>query len=173
MGYTTDFTGRFNVNPVLKEEHKHYLNLFSATRRMERNPDVEPVSNPENDPIRVAAGLPPGEEGGYFVGAKGLIGQDKDNSILEYNAPPIGQPGLWCDWVPNKSGTHIKWNGGEKFYYYVEWIEYLIKHFLEPWGYKLNGKVEWQGESPNDRGRIVIESNIIKTQHQQAKWIDD
>ena len=46
----------------------------------------------------------------------------------------LAQPGLWCQWVPNASGTAIVWDEGEKFYYYIEWIKYLIEHFLRAVG---------------------------------------
>lgn len=37
MGYTTDFSGQFNVSPALKPEHMVYLAAFAETRRMKRN----------------------------------------------------------------------------------------------------------------------------------------
>jgi hypothetical protein len=111
---------------------------------------------------RIAAGLPIGKQGAYFVGGLGFAGQDDDASIIECNTPPDGQPGLWCQWVPSNDGTAIVWDGSEKFYGYVEWIEYLIEHFLKPWGYVLNGEVEWFGEDANDRGMICIADNVVK-----------
>ena len=78
------------------------------------------------DPIRQAAGLPIGDEAAYFVGGKGDFGQDHDNSIVDYNEPPTGQPGLWCQWIIEDN--EIIWDGGEKFYNYIEWIEYLIEN---------------------------------------------
>lgn len=73
----------------------------------------------------------------------------------------LAQPGLWCQWIPNGDGTAIVWDEGEKFYEYVEWIEYLIHHFLAPWGYELDGSVTWQGEETDDKGIIVITSNVV------------
>lgn len=72
-----------------------------------------------------------------------------------------GFPGFWCQWVPNSEGTAIEWDGGEKFYNYVEWIEYLIQHFFEPWGVKLNGEVEWSGEESDDLGLISVKDNVV------------
>jgi hypothetical protein len=65
--------------------------------------------------------------------------------------------------VPNDDGTAIVWDGGEKFYEYVDWIEYLINNFLQPWGYVLNGEVEWFGEDRDDRGLIVVDNNAVST----------
>jgi hypothetical protein len=74
---------------------------------------------------------------------------------------PWAQPGLWCQWVPGADDTTIRWDEGEKFYHYVEWIRYLIDHFLKPWGYTVSGEVEWAGEEHDDRGLIVVENNKV------------
>ena len=160
MGYTTDFNGEFGLNKPLSPEHKAFLNKFNETRRMQRK---QTVASKMEDPIRIAAGLPIGKEGAYFVGAKGFCGQDTDDSVVNSNTPPSGQPSLWCQWVPNENGTAIEWDGGEKFYEYVDWIEYLISNFLAPWGYVLYGEVEWFGEDRDDRGMIIIEDNVVST----------
>ena len=55
----------------------------------------------------------------------------------------------------------IQWSGAEKFYDYVEWLQYLIDNFLKPWGYVLNGEVNWQGEREEDIGTILVASNLI------------
>jgi hypothetical protein len=70
-------------------------------------------------------------------------------------------PGIWCDWIPNKNGRLIEWNGGEKFYDYVEWLEYLIAEFFIPKGYILNGEVHYQGEEEGYLGFIDIKDNKV------------
>lgn len=70
-------------------------------------------------------------------------------------------PGYYCQWVPTEDGIGIEWDGGEKFYEYVEWLEYIIKHFLEPKGYVLNGAVRYQGEEIGDVGRIEVKDNQV------------
>jgi len=129
MGYTTDFDGQFDLDRPLCEGTRKYLQLFSETRRMKR--DAKKAAKLA-DPTREAVGLPIGKEGEYFVGSTGYMGQDDDGSVINYNYPPSTQPGLWCQWVPNEDGTAIEWDGGEKFYEYVEWLEYIISNFLEP-----------------------------------------
>ena len=158
MGYTTDFTGSFKVTPDLTVKHLVYLRTFADTRRMKRNAATTATLP---DPVRTAVDLPVGKEGGYFVGSGNNSGQDQTPDILNYNYPPTGQPGLWCQWVPSEDGSQIVWDEGEKFYEYTEWLRYLIEHFLAPWGYKLNGTVEWRGEEDDDRGRIVVKDNIV------------
>ena len=160
MGYTTDFRGEFNVTPTLKLEHLNYLIKFSETRRVKRN--LKLCFNLP-DPIREATGLPVGKEGAYFVGGTGDFGQDRDSSIIDYNKPPIGQPGLWCQWTPSKDGKQIAWDEGEKFSYYIEWIKYLIDNFLTRWEYQLNGEVRWFGEERDDLGIIIIENNNVRS----------
>jgi len=143
----------------LTPEHAAYLKQFNCTRRMRRDPAKVLLLS---DPIRAAVGLPVGEEGEYFVGGGGDFGQAHDDSILDYNKPPGAQPGLWCKWRPNEDGTAIVWDGGEKFYDYVAWLEYLIGHFLEPWGYVLNGRMDWQGEQDDDCGTILVRDNQVE-----------
>ncbi len=158
MGYHTDFYGSFTLDRPLTPEHAAYLKAFNTTRRMKRNAEK---ASALADPIRVAVGLPIGDEGGYYVGASGFMGQDRDASVVDSNHPPIGQPALWCQWTPNEAGTAIVWDEGEKFYSYVEWLQYLIDHFLRPWGYKLTGEVRWEGEDSGDIGIITVAANKI------------
>lgn len=141
-----------------------------------------------------------GKEGEYFVGASGFAGQDRDASVIDYNTPPgqIGydvkmdfdkrfkennrraeagecQPGLWCQWVVegDEDGMILKWDEGEKFYSYVEWLKYLINHFFSKWGVKLNGEIEWEGEERSDMGKIIVKNNVVKTKVATVTFDDD
>lgn len=156
MGYTTDFSGSFQLDKPLDADTKALLVGLSTTRRMKRQGldamygvDGEFYFNPNSD----------------------SSGQERDASIVDYNTPPSTQPGLWCQWTPSEDGTEIVWDGGEKFYYYTEWITYLIDAILKPRGYVLNGEVEWQGEDPNDFGKIVVLDNTV-TEKQGRKVFD-
>ncbi len=160
MGYTTDFSGQFRLNKPLTVAQKLFLEQFAHTRRMKRN---GAATEKLDDPARLAVGLPIGNEGAYYVGDSEDFGQKQTPDILNYNSPPAGQPGLWCQWVPTEDGMAIEHDGGEKFYDYVEWITYLIEHFLKPWGHVLNGEVTWQGEESSDIGEIVVKKNVVKT----------
>ena len=166
MGYTTDFEGAFVFEKPLTIPQATYLNLFAGTRRMKRNADIMPP-----DGTHIYAHLPLGEFAEYYVDGKGFAGQDREDSILDYNSPPPTQPSLWCNWVTNY-GEHCRdtaeaertllfWNGNEKFYNYVEWLEYIIDNFIIRWENKLNGVVVWKGELDNDMGRIRIVENHI------------
>jgi hypothetical protein len=103
-----------------------------------------------------------GEEGEFYYNPNSSDrGQEREESVRDYNSPPASQPSLWCHWVPLGDGRGIEWDGGEKFYSYVEWIEYLIEKVLAPRGYLLNGEVEWSGEDSDDRGLIRIMANVV------------
>jgi hypothetical protein len=158
MGYHTDLDGFFRLDKPLASEHASYLTQFSRTRRMKRS--VQGLEDRE-DLVRAAAGLPLGPEGAYFVAGEGFMGQGTDSSIVDYNSPPEGQPGLWCQWTPSEDGKRIEWDGAEKFYHYIDWIKYLIQHFLSPWGYRVNGQVFWYGEDRSDLGKISIKDNKV------------
>jgi len=148
MGYSTDLFGSLKLNKQLSLDDKTYLEKFSSTRRMARN-----FPNDEY-----------GVEGEFFVDGEGDFGQGKEDNIIDYNRYPITQPGLWCQWVPSEDGWSIQWDGNEKFYNYVEWLEYVIDKILAPKGYVLNGTVDWQGEETEDIGRIVVIDNVVKVQ---------
>lgn len=160
MGYTTEFSGQFDLDKPLADEHAAYLKAFARTRRMQRNAS-QTAKLP--DVIRVAAKLPIGDEGAYYVGVGDQtdFGQTHTADIKDYNSPPMGQPGLWCQWIPTNDGRSIEHDGGEKFYDYVEWIKYLIDHFLAPWGYKVDGLVDWNGEDRGDVGQIEVKRNKV------------
>lgn len=167
MGYSTDFSGFVTIDPPLNDVEVGYLTKFSDTRRMNR------------------------ERGPYFVDGPGFAGQDRTPDIIDYNTPPAGQPGLWCQWIPAGSisagdwtpeartdhgfGSAIYWNGGEKFYHAEQWLAYLIDHFLRPdahakghdgfkhftFDHTVSGVIYAQGEDPDDRWRMVVTDNVV------------
>jgi hypothetical protein len=187
MGYTTDFQGQLSFDRVLTNEEVNYIKKFNDSRRMKRDVSklYELYKGEGGNPF-----LPKeqtyGNEGEYFVGGTGHAGQDRDDSIINYNESPgiviksndedfgtywsrrtkqiedgLCQPGLWCQWTTNEEGTCLEWDGGEKFYNYVEWLKYLINHFFEKWGVKLNGEITWEGEDSEDMGKIVVVDNVV------------
>lgn len=154
MGYTTEFFGAIAVEPPLNEAECDYLERFAKSRRMDR------------------------ERGPYFTEGSGFLGQGDDADIREFNRPAEGQPGLWCQWVPDESGARIEWDGGEKFYEAERWMAYLIDHFLRPgaiasrsadpqfarfsFDHVLDGEIEAQGEEPDDKWLLRVEQNRVR-----------
>lgn len=162
MGYSTDFYGSVTFNKPITEELKNYINKFGETRRMKR--DVEKIKKTFPDWEKNCFNGNLGVSGEYFVGGDGFCGQDRDDSIVNYNYPPETQPGLWCQWMIDDDGNLV-WDGGEKFYEYGEWLTYLIDNFLAPSGYVCNGEIEFQGEDMNDFGTIHVKDNVVTVEY--------
>lgn len=152
MGYSTDLFGTLKTNRQMTLDEKNFLTKFADTRRMARKVDTKY-----------------GVEGEFYVDGSGMMGQDNEDNIINYNTPPKTQPSLWCQWVPTEDGRGIEWDGNEKFYKYVEWLQYLIDRVFpyiledgdEP--LVLNGEIEWRGEEDDDIGRIVVKDNKVTT----------
>jgi len=51
---------------------------------------------------------------------------------------------------------------GESRHGLATWVALLVKHFLEPSGYRLNGDVSWTADDADDRGSIYIKYNLIE-----------
>lgn len=156
MGYTTEFEGTLQFNKEITEELKNFINSFSASRHMKR--DINKIKEIFPDWKNHCFNGDLGVEGEFFVDIEGFSRQDK--SILDFNYPPKTQPGLWCQWIINDNGE-LEWDGGEKFYYYEEWLNYLIDNFFEPEGYILNGTISFEGEDSDDYGDIVVINNVV------------
>ncbi len=151
MGYTTDFDGQIDIVPALNDQEREFLTKFADTRRMNRT------------------------KGPYFVEGGGFAGQDREDDVIDGNAPPPDQPSLWCQWVPSNDGDAIVWDEGEKFYESPEWMVYLIQHFLGTnplakgeldflQGHTLNGTISAQGEDPNDMWLLHVTDNTVSTE---------
>lgn len=161
VGYYTSFSGVFRTDKPMDIDHRLYLKAFSEKRRMWRDA-LQTAKRP--DLLREKVGLPVGIQGGYFVGSPDVCGQENSPDVVESNSPPAGQPGLWCPWTPDdEDPCVVRWDESEKPYDYVEWLEYMIQHFLSPWGYVLNGTVVWDGEEQGDTGAIVVKDNAVTT----------
>lgn len=189
MGYTTDFNGELTMSKPLSNDQFEYINKLAETRRVKRNvkvlmkmyggKDGYPGRTPDKNTPEEIYGI----EGEFFVGGTGYGGQDNDASVIDSNQPPgqkpyaVGfkgvkkhpnkgkkQPSLWCQWIVEGEGDGMTllWDGGEKFYNYIEWLEYLIDRFFNPWGVILNGEIEWVGEDSGDRGKIVVKDNVVE-----------
>lgn len=112
MGYTTDFLGHIDINPALNQAEIAYLQAFGRSRRYDRpGGPYEVPANPY---------------------AEAQQGRDSSVPVETYNRVAPGQPQLWCQWTPCWDGCCLTFDGFEKFYRPVQWMEYLIGHFLKP-----------------------------------------
>lgn len=167
MGYTTFFDGSFTLTPSLTPDQARYINCFSSTRRMKRDPELLP-----SEGLHSKVGLSLGHEGGYYVEGEGYFG----TSVLDSNEPPEGQPGLWCQWVTNDVGPEwniLEWDGSEKFYAYEVWLQYLIDHFFTPWGVTVSGMITYAGSDHDDRGTLVVSGSKVSKIPFQLAYDED
>lgn len=165
MGYTTEFAGQIMLDKPLSAELKEFFETFLQTRHMKR--DVSKIQGEKlKSSIHNLIGFPVGEEGEFFCDPEAEnMGQDHTPDVTDYNNPPKNVPGLWCGWTFGKDC--IEWDGAEKFYDYVEWLEYIINTFLKPAGYVCNGSMKWRGEDFNDMGVIEVKDNVVTTRELQ------
>ena len=156
MGYSTDFSGSIQITPPLNPQEVAFINQFADTRRMDR------------------------KLGPYFIDQDGNYGQNHKADILDYNSPPEGQPGLWCQWEAELDGSCLKWNGAEKFYNSSDWMAYLLEHFIcevpaaklidpdtlgwLPGGHTASGVIYALGEEYEDAWRLIVEDGHVFTQ---------
>lgn len=200
MGYTTDFDGSFKLSRPATAEEMSYINRIASTRRMQRDVTklMELYKGQHGNPFakdKTNADEVYGFRGEYFAKDDGDMGQGNDGSVIDHNAASgeiawkdydgdwtkreelqnainadiIKQPGLWCQWQLEDETT-LAWDGSEKFYNYIDWLKYLIVHFFEPWGIKLNGESFWQGEDNSDMGKIEIIDNVINIYETEVEY---
>lgn len=139
MGYTTTFEGSFKTDKPVDKDTYQLLEGLNTTRRMTRkNLDAK-----------------------YGIEGEFYFDDDEVGDFEDSNNPPRTQPGLWCGWEMLEDHQTIKWDEAEKFYYYCDWLIYIMERVLMPKGYSLSGTVLYHGESTSDAGRIEIRNNIM------------
>ena len=184
MGYTTEFLGGFEFDKPVEPDFAEYLNDFAKMRHMRLN--VDEVKKDDAEWAKHCFNGDMGFEGQFYVNlnenlnraemSESVYGQkyykmnddlfyNKNKYVIDSNTPAEGLPSLWCQWVVDTEENVLTWDGGEKFYHYVEWLNYLIKNFISPSGYRLNGEVRWRGEDFDDIGTIVVQNNKVKVTH--------
>jgi hypothetical protein len=179
MGYTTDFSGFMHihsnnenattnqnaqfVNEELSiEDAVILINGLCGTRRMKR--DLSLIAD-ENGLVLGRPSSAYGTFGEFYWNPESTsFGQDRDPSIIDYNNPPNEYLSLWLKWevVKLDDGEYLlQWNEAEKFYDYVEWLEFINTKILIPNNLVLNGSIDWCGEDSGDKGTITAINNFI------------
>lgn len=102
-----------------------------------------------------------------WVELRKLTNSYDQDVYAQYTETPETIPNSYLQWESNEDGTEIVWDGGEKFYDYIHWLRWLIKHYLAPRGLILNGKIAWQGDDISDAGIIYATNNKIT--HHKSK----
>lgn len=78
-------------------------------------------------------------------------------------------PESYMQWISNKDGTALIWDGSEKFYNYIHWLRWLIKHYFKPRGIDLHGTLRWQGEEVGDVGIIKVVDGKVTSEKLDIK----
>lgn len=87
------------------------------------------------------------------------------NAIQDIRHDYDTHPSIWRQWevVSCDGDQYLQWNEAEKFYNYVEWLQYLIDNYFKPWGVTLEGSILWRGEDFEDMGKICIDGDKVIT----------
>lgn len=128
MGYSTDFSGKFNITGDI---------TVRFLRELEKANDGQPVE-----------------------------------SVIGIGREVVEAPDGYCQWELTDGYTSLQWDGGEKFYDYIKWLEWICAHFVKD-GIKLNGSVQWQGEEIGDVGIIRVKDNNVITEKLKLEVGDD
>lgn len=104
----------------------------------------------------VLSALPPAE---VIVALRNLEGDDGSKRT-------DGAPTSYCHWQLTRDCMGIEWDGGEKFYDYVEWLQFIVDKILAPAGLTLSGQLEFDGEDSKDNGTIsVVDGKVVREEN--------
>lgn len=116
------------------------------------------------------------EERQAMRGGAGQGGVDAFSSL----APRDGSPYPHLDWVPCQQGCCLRWTGREKSRMALQWLEYLIDHFLRPgahaqgtgrpefahftFDHVVSGTLAGEHEETGELSLIVASDNVLHTE---------
>jgi hypothetical protein len=92
------------------------------------------------------------------LGRKLTMAEAKE--LLEIDSAKTGID-AYFQWVPADTFEHIVWDGEEKFYKYVEQLQWLCGDWLDQRGIAANGALYWAGEETGDTGTITVTANVV------------
>ncbi len=153
--------GSFQLSRPLRQAEMNYLNAFSQMprQRLDVSKLQEVFQGEQGNPFSKRKGKDVyGTEGEYFVGS--LSDAENLGAVLDPDTPPATQPSRMCHWIVER--TRLLWDGEEEFEKPIEWLRYIIKHFLDPWCIAVDGAAQWQGsDALHNRGTISVWCNKI------------
>jgi hypothetical protein len=82
-------------------------------------------------------------------------------------------PSYYCQWVIDDDYRRMKWDGGESFHNYVEWLQWIIDNILKPESVSLTGQVEFTGEDVEDVGVLIVADDQNVQIHKKVLVPDD
>ena len=167
MGYDTYFNGEFELDRLLTDDQREFLDLWLSGDHVARDADLLKSAacskqNLECLNLLDRLGMEPGEECVNYIG--------HPNDGAETGHDPHSLPGRHCYWQISPRGATISCERGSSFLY-VEWLTYIIEHFIKPWGYTLNGEVYWDGDQNDDRGKIEVIDNVITVYDEEPNYV--
>lgn len=192
MGYTTDFSGTLKPDKKIPMWLFNYINAFSEARHVQVNVEKFKAKYPDWQercyrgdvgkegaflviPWEVHQPRDPNEWKATHDYLNAIYNGQKPKEIpllMDGNRQPEGVPGLWCQWIfspaedapkdAEEIDAELEWDGGEKFYNYVEWLKFLIENFIAPADISLSGVIVAAGEDRNDRKYIVVADNRVQ-----------
>jgi hypothetical protein len=80
------------------------------------------------------------------------------------NGEPGGNgkpPTFYCQWIPTEDRSGLERDKNEKFYFGEERLAYLIKKFIKPWGYTLNGESPSYVDDFEEAGILRVTDSIV------------
>lgn len=102
------------------------------------------------------------------------MAEESDPDLLaQYTDTPETIPSSYLQWVPTKDGMGLEWDGGEKFYEYIHWLRWLIKHYFKPRDIVLNGEIRWSGEDVEDVGILKVVDNKVTSEKLRKEILID
>lgn len=155
MSYHVRYDGKLSVVPPLNPAEVKALATFHDSRR------ISTTAGPL-DTRDLSSGHP---------------------DVIDYNTPPEGQPGLWCDVTPLEDGTHLGVDPNRENGDITPWVEYLIDHLLKPgavyseipesvgekdvlrsftFDHVVNGEMKCVGED-GDVWLLRVKDNVVKS----------
>ena len=188
MGYTTDFKGSLTLSKPLTEEQLKWYNDWKSIRKCSRDSQklMEEYKGkysldgdygvdgeffgyvPKKYLDENGDGIWYDENGDYIRDIDSYSGWIGGDSVKQFSINPNfgynpNQPkgSNWCRW--KIEGNQLLWDGREKFYNYVEWLEYINKNIFSKWDITFTDQTEikWSGEDVEDCGVIYIEDGWI------------
>ncbi len=92
--------------------------------------------------------------------------RDDENIVTQWPTCNPGNKGFGfhCQWelIAGEGRTRINWDGGEKFYDYAYWLQYLVNVIRsEVPDVKVTGHIRWRGEDFDDIGTLYLDDNYL------------
>lgn len=146
--------GYLVLDRSLTDEQGHYMFRFHKIPHYRRD-NWELWNIP--DPCRNAVDLPLGVDCEFYTGPMGL-------GLLPCLRPPKWQPSRYCGWHPSYHKRWIIWGGEYQGSHYdkpAEWLRYILRMMLTPWGHSVNGYLEWYDDPYQNVGAVQVENNLV------------